>query len=116
MVYSAIRLSILLIKQKWLRLKQSTPVRIQWDPERDLHHNPLEYRAIQIGLCNEAVPMYVNEWIQQVTDVTELAAEIHSDVLNGDLATATLKLPTETEYNISDALKEKLQMIEQASI
>jgi hypothetical protein len=28
-------------------LKSRSPVRCQWDPERDLHHRPLEYRAIQ---------------------------------------------------------------------
>jgi len=28
-------------------LKSRSPVRIQWDPERDLNHRPLEYRAIQ---------------------------------------------------------------------
>ncbi len=41
----------------------------QWDPERDLFHNPLPHRAIQIGLGPEAVP-YVNDWIKRMTDMT----------------------------------------------
>ncbi|ARU54291.1 hypothetical protein OLMES_0184 [Oleiphilus messinensis] len=65
-------------KEEWLRLKNSTPVRIQWDPERDLNLNPLSHRAIQIGLTNEAVQLYVNKWIQNIDEVSELAKEIHS--------------------------------------
>jgi hypothetical protein len=39
-------------QQEWLRLKNSSPVRIQWDPERDLLLQPLKHRAIQIGLLS----------------------------------------------------------------
>src|SRR3954468_19766596 len=39
----------------WEQAKRTSPVRIQWDPERDLTHRPLEHRAIQIGLSGEAV-------------------------------------------------------------
>lgn len=34
----------------WRRLKGASPVRIQWDPERNLHLAPLAHRTIQIGL------------------------------------------------------------------
>jgi hypothetical protein len=88
-------------KEEWLRIKKATPVRIQWDPERDLHLQPLEHRAIQIGLTNEAVPLYVNEWIQNITEVTNLASEIHSLVEDDDLEAARKLLPIETEYPIS---------------
>jgi hypothetical protein len=88
-------------KDEWLKIKKATPVRIQWDPERDLQLQPLEHRAIQIGLTNEAVPLYVNEWIQGITDVSELATEIHSLVEGNDLEAARKLLPTETEYPIT---------------
>jgi hypothetical protein len=52
------------------------PVRIQWDPERDLHHNPLEHRAIQVGLSGEAVQRYCDEWILGIEDATELMREL----------------------------------------
>ena len=67
-----------LSKEEWNKLKNSSPVRIQWDPERDLFLQPLPYRAIQIGLSKEAVALYVQEWIRRITDVTPLAYEIHS--------------------------------------
>lgn len=78
-------------------LKESCPVRVQWDPERDLHHNPLPYRAIQIGLSREAVALYVNQWIQRITDVTPVAHAIHALVNEGDMAKATMLLPKEKE-------------------
>lgn len=40
--------------QAWAALNQASPVRIQWDPERDLHFNPLAQRSIQIGLSGPA--------------------------------------------------------------
>jgi hypothetical protein len=48
-------------KEEWERLKKSAPVRIQWDPERDLLLQPLQHRAIQIGLSKAAVNLYVNQ-------------------------------------------------------
>ena len=84
--------------QDWEALKDRSPVRIQWDPERDLHHNALDHRAIQIGLSGEAVRRYVHEWIQRVTDVTPLVHAIHALVRAGDLAAATAMLPPERLY------------------
>lgn len=79
----------------WERLKQATPVRIQWDPERDLLLQPLPYRSIQIGLSGEAVSRYVGDWIQRITDVTPLAHEIHALVRAQCLDEARAKLPDE---------------------
>jgi hypothetical protein len=82
----------------WEALKSASPVRVQWDPERDLHHNPLPHRAIQIGLGPQAVRPYVEEWIQHVTDVTPLAHDICCLVRDGRLDEARAKLPAETAY------------------
>jgi hypothetical protein len=79
-------------------LKEANPVRIQWDPERDLHHNPLPHRAIQIGLSKEAVSLYVNEWTHKITDVTSLAHVIFALVNEEDMVRAMALLPEEREY------------------
>jgi Domain of unknown function (DUF4291) len=42
-------------QDEWKRLKNESPVRIQWDPERNLLLQPLPHRAIQIGLGKVAV-------------------------------------------------------------
>lgn len=83
---------------EWKRQLQAAPVRIQWDPERDLHLNPLPHRAIQIGLSGEAVPRYVHEWVVEIADVTDLAHEIHALVRAGQQQAATARLPPETLY------------------
>ncbi|WP_010604471.1 DUF4291 domain-containing protein [Pseudoalteromonas maricaloris] len=95
-------------KEAWLKIKKATPVRIQWDPERDLDLTPLEHRAIQIGITNEAVDLYVNQWIKQVTDVTELAAKVKSLVDSNQYSQATSLLPIELPYLLSQETANKI--------
>ncbi|NHZ87962.1 DUF4291 family protein [Massilia sp. CCM 8733] len=78
--------------------KDLFPVRIQWDPERDLHLHKLPHRSIQIGLSKEAVKLYVTQWIRGITDVTPLAHEIHALVQAGRLEEARARLPVERVY------------------
>lgn len=85
--------------EEWSEFKNNSPVRIQWDPERDLFLQPLEYRAIQIGLSNEAVELYAKEWIQKITEVTYLAKEIHQLVQSNQLEAAKKLLPIEKSLN-----------------
>ncbi|MEV4417690.1 DUF4291 domain-containing protein [Catellatospora sp. NPDC049609] len=82
----------------WRRALEQSPVRVQWDPERDLHLRPLPHRAIQIGLSGSAVAAYVDEWTVDITDVTGLAHEIHALVTARDLDAATRLLPPEHPY------------------
>jgi hypothetical protein len=84
-------------------LKARMPVRVQWDPERDLHHAALPHRAIQIGLTGEAVRRYVGAWIQAVTDITPLAHAVHAHVRSGELEIARTLLPHELPYSPREA-------------
>lgn len=81
--------------EEWKQLKSRSPVRVQWDPERNLLLQPLPYRAIQIGLSQEAVRLYAEEWIQRITDVTPLAHKINSLVMNQQMDEAKKLLPPE---------------------
>lgn len=83
----------------WIKLKAHSPVRIQWDPERDLHLEPLPYRSIQIGLSGAAVELYVKEWIENISEVTALAHAIQSSISCNELDQARAMLPQETVYN-----------------
>ncbi|MBB3914637.1 hypothetical protein ACVITL_005449 [Rhizobium pisi] len=85
-------------KEEWLRVKEAAPVRIQWDPERDLQLQPQTHRAIQIGLSKQAVELYVGQWIKRVTDITSEAHAIHTLVLHGKFDTARKSLPLEHPY------------------
>ena len=82
----------------WQQTKAAHPVRIQWDPERSLKLEPLPYRSIQIGLTGEAVPRYVNEWIQNISEITDVAQEIHALIAQDKLAAAQELLPPERVY------------------
>ena len=87
--------------EDWTTLKTASPVRVQWDPERNLHLQPLSYRAIQIGLGAEAVPLFINRWIQRIIDTTDLAHAIHRLVKEDKLDQAQARLPVERPYEIS---------------
>jgi len=86
-------------KEDWAKLKATSPVRIQWDPERNLHHQPLPYRAIQIGMSGEAVSLYVNQWIRKITDITDVAHSICDLVKSNELDQARARLPVERPYD-----------------
>lgn len=85
----------------WRAALARSSVRVQWDPERDLHHNALPHRAIQIGLSDEAVQRYVNDWIVRISDETPNVRYIHDLVQRGDLDEAHLCLPREKPYAAS---------------
>jgi len=57
-------------------LMETHPVRVQWDPERNISHDPLEHRSIQIGLTREAIQRYVEDWIVNFEEITAEAQEI----------------------------------------
>ncbi|WP_437021509.1 DUF4291 domain-containing protein [Streptomyces sp. enrichment culture] len=82
----------------WRRRLKQAPARVQWDPERDLHLNPLPHRSLQLGLGGEAAARYADEWITGVEDVTPLAAEIRARVRAGEPERAAALLPGERPY------------------
>jgi hypothetical protein len=88
----------------WAAAKRVSPVRIQWDPERDLNLAPLGHRAIQIGLSGEAVDRYIDDWTVAIMDITDLIHQIHALLAAGDHARAHGLLPTEPPYPIDPDL------------
>lgn len=95
-------------KEEWERLKNSAPVRIQWDPERDLLLHPLPYRSIQIGLSKEAIEPYVRQWICRITDVSDIALTIRGLVNRNQLDEARTMLPMEQPYPLSAAIQTQI--------
>ncbi|MCC5580877.1 DUF4291 domain-containing protein [Microtetraspora sp. AC03309] len=90
----------------WAERLRHSPVRIQWDPERDAHHNALPHRSIQIGLSGEAVHRYVDEWILGITDVTGRVRDIHAALRNGRDVTGLL--PAERPYPLPAPLADAI--------
>lgn len=96
-------------QERWREKLRKSPVRVQWDPERDLWHRPLGHRSIQIGISGEAVGRYVDEWIVSITDVTGLMEKIKGLLDRGDVEEARKLLPAEDVYPLSEELRNILQ-------
>lgn len=71
-------------------------VRCQWDPERDIHGNPLQYRSLQLGLRGKAVQDYVDDWILQIADITDYVMDLDERRKRGEDILALL--PQERVY------------------
>lgn len=96
--------------EDWVDVKNSYPVRIQWDPERDIELNKLEYRSIQIGLSGIAVEKYVHDWIVNITDITKMVHSTHYLLQTGQMDAAIEMIPVEEVYNVSDRLMHRLDI------
>ncbi|EAW23763.1 DUF4291 domain-containing protein [Aspergillus fischeri NRRL 181] len=96
-------------KAKWQKRLQNSPVRVQWDPERDFQFRPLDYRSIQIGLSADAADKYVDEWIVGIADVTEAMRQIEKCLAEGRTEDAARLMPAEEVYPLSEELKDILE-------
>ena len=93
----------------WKRQLRQAPARVQWDPERDLHLNPLPHRSLQLGLAGEAAARYADDWIVGIGDVTPLATEIHTLVRAGQPESAAGLLPKERPLELDDEVLARLR-------
>ncbi|MFJ4870900.1 DUF4291 domain-containing protein [Streptomyces sp. NPDC088757] len=97
-------------RDAWRRELRASPARVQWDPERDPHLNPLPYRSLQLGLAGEASRRYADEWTVSITDVTPLARRVHALVRAGDVDGARALLPREEPYPEPEGLLDHLRV------
>jgi len=91
---------------------RSQPVRVQWDPDRDLFLNALPRRAIQIGLSGEAVERYVGDWIVELTDITSECRDIKQLVDRNQLDEAQTHLPAETPYPLPPETAHRIAVLD----
>ncbi|WDZ83895.1 DUF4291 domain-containing protein [Micromonospora cathayae] len=92
----------------WSQHLKTSPVRVQWDPERTLRLDPLPYRSLQVGLAGEAVDRYVDEWIVAVTDVTPTVHHIRDLLRADDARAAAAHLPVEAAYPLPARIGDRL--------
>ncbi|MCH5280006.1 MAG: DUF4291 domain-containing protein [Lachnospiraceae bacterium] len=83
---------------QWKEQVHNSDIRCQWDPERDIFGNPLEYRSIQLGLRGQAVHSYVNDWILKMEDITGYVKELYEKRNAG--VDITDLLPQEKIYSL----------------
>ena len=85
---------------------------VQWDPERGVQLNRLDYRSIQIGLRGQATAAYSDgDIVAEITDVTDLFQQVHRlALIEGKVDEAELLLPRETEYPVKASVRAALRM------
>lgn len=86
-------------KSEWKRLIEKSDLRCQWDPERDVWGNALNFRTIQLGLRGQAILNYINDWIVDISDITVFVKELNRQRTHG--LDITPNLPKERVYTIS---------------
>ena len=94
--------------EDWKEKLQASPVRIQWDPEKDILLQPLPYRSIQIGLSGIAVEKYTTDWIVQIEDITVHSKNIHQLVNSKKIEQAKELLPKEDIYPLPENIAVKV--------
>ncbi len=55
----------------WQAAVAESDVRSQWDPDHDPRGEPVDRRAVQLGLRGAVLRKYSDEWIREVIDITE---------------------------------------------
>ena len=86
-------------EEEWKEKIKSSDIRVQWDPERDIYGNPLDYRSIQLGLRGKAIEKYVKEWIVKIEDITSYVHDLRKKKEEGiDIIPL---LPQEKIYEVS---------------
>ena len=81
----------------WRMHLSKSNVRCQFDPDRDIYGNPLDKRAIQLGIKGDMVEKYLTKGIYNITDMTNKVKE-YREQINNDLFDIAL-LPVEIEYS-----------------
>ena len=92
----------------WKQTLAASPVRVQWDPERDPDGDPIGRRAIQMGIRDKALEVFLGS-IVRIEDMTPLVKEWNARRLAGTLDMS--ELPQERLYPVTDeAVRERLAM------
>ena len=83
---------------EWQQQVKQSDIRCQWDPERDIYGNPLNYRSVQLWLRGSALYEYVHNWITSIEDITGYVKMLAGKKEKGiDIST---ELPEEKMYKI----------------
>jgi hypothetical protein len=83
-------------EEAWKNDLALNDVRLQWDPDHDPWGNKLERRAIQLGLKDDTLEKYGNEFVLKIENITPFVNEQHELLKSG--RTDMLQVPYESIY------------------
>ena len=87
-------------QQDWNRALKTSDVRLQWDPDHSPRGGKLQRRAIQLGLRGEAAVKYSQEWIVEITDISEFVAQQRQHMMSQNYE--ALITPYEEIYSVDN--------------
>jgi hypothetical protein len=74
-------------------------MRLQWDPDHSPSGNPVERRAIQLGLRGNVLARYAKEWLLDIQDISEFVTEQR---VNAVAPYVRLVTPREDVYRVAE--------------
>lgn len=83
----------------WKRAIAASDVRLQWDSDHGHSGNPVERRAIQLGLRGGVLARYAREWLLGIDDISDFVAEQRA---NATAPYERLVTPSEGVYPVAD--------------
>jgi hypothetical protein len=83
----------------WRWAVAGSDVRLQWDPDHGPAGDPVERRAIQLGLRSDVLARYAKEWLLDIEDISEFVAEQRA---NAAAPFEQLVTPKEDVYPVDD--------------
>jgi hypothetical protein len=99
-VHSSFEPEVYKTHQEWKNPVAGSDVRLQWDPDHAPAGNPVERRAIQLGLRGEVLSNYAREWLLGIEDISEFVAEQRA---NAAAPYERLVTPSEDIYPVADS-------------
>lgn len=95
-------------RQAWQLDVKKSELRLQWDPDHDPSGQPLERRAVQLGIRGNALAAFRGEAFLAVHDVTEYVEAQREFAVPGRWE--ELVLPREEVYPVPDDARRRLGM------
>jgi len=93
--------------EAWSEAVGAGEVRLQWDPDHGPRGNPVERRAIQLGMRGGVLRDYALAWPLRIEDITE---QVHAQQRRID-APETLLVPDERPLPVADpVVRQRLRL------
>jgi hypothetical protein len=86
-------------EEAWRRAVADSCVRLQWDPDHGPSGNPVERRAIQLGLRGDVLARYAGEWLLDIEDISGFVSDQRANVTT---PYDRLVTPREEVYSVAD--------------
>ena len=97
-------------KLAWEEEFKNSRIHVQWDPERDIHGQKLDFRSIQVGISRHLIKEFNDEWIVKIDDISPFVKKINALRLSGDYTKAKSFLPKERIYDLPPEICLRLGM------